>query len=189
MSSWFFLVCVFHLFFPAVLPTVATLPSALYCERFFSLGASWCSRFSRCCHLIFDLASLFKEEGWVRRLSQSPKLGGRNSAVRILGLRCCAQHTLVAKRFVGLAVDPQAMQQDGQLPSHHRSFLPILASALQRGPECGAHFAPSSFLDRDLLPLSLVIIQNAASSPQVKVTETRVADLYRRVGRDCVSRC
>jgi len=37
--------------------------------------------------------------------------------------------------------------------------------------------------------LSLVIIENAASSPQVKVTETRVADLYRRVGRDCVSKC
>ena len=39
------------------------------------------------------------------------------------------------------------------------------------------------------LCLSLVIIQNAANSPQVKVTETRVADLYRRVGRDCVSKC
>ena len=27
------------------------------------------------------------------------------------------------------------------------------------------------------------------SALEVKVTETRVADLYRRVGRDCVSKC
>jgi hypothetical protein len=37
------------------------------------------SRFSRCCHLIIDLASIFRREEWARRLSQSPKLGGRNS--------------------------------------------------------------------------------------------------------------
>src|SRR5437660_5342599 len=44
-------------FFSAELLTVATLPSALFDERVFSLGASWCSRFSRCCHLIVDLPS------------------------------------------------------------------------------------------------------------------------------------
>src|ERR1019366_5354937 len=74
------------------------------------------------------LASVFKRESWDRRLSQSPELGGRNSAVRILGLRCCGQYALVAERLIDLAAHPQSMKQYRQVP-RHRSFLRILASA------------------------------------------------------------
>ena len=40
--------------------SVAILPSALFRERC-SLGAVGCTRFSRCCYLIFDLCSLFSK--------------------------------------------------------------------------------------------------------------------------------
>jgi hypothetical protein len=42
---------------------VATLPSALSCERFIRSVQVGCSRFSRCCHLIFDLFHLAIEVG------------------------------------------------------------------------------------------------------------------------------
>ena len=34
-----------------------------------------CSRFSRCCHLLVDLSSIFVDRSWARPLTQSPKLG------------------------------------------------------------------------------------------------------------------
>jgi hypothetical protein len=56
-SFWYLLVTLFVL---RRVATVATLPSALFDERFGALGASWCSRFSRCCHLFVDLGSISK---------------------------------------------------------------------------------------------------------------------------------
>ena len=54
-SSWFWLVIVV---FPAAVATVATLPSALFGERLDRSVQVGCSRFSRCCHLIIDLAPI-----------------------------------------------------------------------------------------------------------------------------------
>jgi hypothetical protein len=49
-------------FSPSRAATVATLPSALFVERFVRSVQVGCSRFSRCCHLIVDLASIYKME-------------------------------------------------------------------------------------------------------------------------------
>jgi hypothetical protein len=46
-------------FLSAELPTVATLPSALFIERFVRSAQVGCSRFSQCCHLFVDLGSIF----------------------------------------------------------------------------------------------------------------------------------
>src|SRR6266849_10235691 len=61
-------------FFASRAATVATLPSALFDERFVRSVQVGCSRFSRCCHLIIDLSSISRWK-WARRLSQSPELG------------------------------------------------------------------------------------------------------------------
>jgi hypothetical protein len=60
---------------PAPQSTVATLPSALLCERFLRSVQVGCSRFSWCCHLIIDLWFHHHDRTWARRLTQSPKLG------------------------------------------------------------------------------------------------------------------
>jgi hypothetical protein len=58
----FVLVLVGHaVFFPAEFASVATLPSALFDERFLVRSVQvGCSRFSRCCHLFIDLGSISK---------------------------------------------------------------------------------------------------------------------------------
>jgi hypothetical protein len=61
-------------FFSGQVATVATLPSALFVERF-SLGASWVFSFQPV--LPPDFRPLFhlSDESWARRLTQSPELG------------------------------------------------------------------------------------------------------------------
>ena len=55
-SFWYLLVT---LFLSSRVATVATLPSALFDERFLVRSVQvGCSRFSRCCHLIIDLSSI-----------------------------------------------------------------------------------------------------------------------------------
>ncbi len=49
-------------FLRRVATTVATLPSALFSERFVRSVQVGCSRFSRCCHLIIDLPSISATE-------------------------------------------------------------------------------------------------------------------------------
>ena len=64
-------------FLPGRVATVATLPSALFAERFASLGASWVFSFQPVlppdCRPRFHL----QDESWARRLTQSPELGFR----------------------------------------------------------------------------------------------------------------
>ena len=58
----FVLVFVGQGFFSAESATVATLPSALFDERFCRSVQVGCSRFSRCCHLIIDLSFHLEHE-------------------------------------------------------------------------------------------------------------------------------
>jgi hypothetical protein len=51
-------------------PSIRTLD-----ERFLRSVQVGCSRFSRCCHLIFDLSFHLNDESRARPLTQSPKLG------------------------------------------------------------------------------------------------------------------
>src|SRR5208282_6120005 len=77
-----------------------------------------CSRFSRCCHLIIDLASISPME-----VGPGDRRSHRNSALgfcfsfrrRVWLLALCGRRhrSLVTQRFVNLSADPQAMQQDG----------------------------------------------------------------------------
>jgi hypothetical protein len=53
----------------------ATLPSALFEDRYFRSVPVGCSRFSRCCHLIIDLGFISRDGTWARRLTPSPELG------------------------------------------------------------------------------------------------------------------
>ena len=131
-SSCFLLVT---LFFPShSRATVATLPSALFDERFlFRSVQVGCSRYSRCCHLIVDL-SFHLRRTWARPLTQSPKLGlGLLFFLpkKILTL-CGRRHRFlvtIPQRFVNLSTHPQPMQQHRQLSCrrNHCSLLPILA--------------------------------------------------------------
>ena len=70
--------CPIQRFFPKLLsryyncrhPSIRTLD-----ERFIRSVQVGCSRFSRCCHLIFDLSFPLDDGSWARRLTQSPELG------------------------------------------------------------------------------------------------------------------
>jgi hypothetical protein len=64
-----------HFFSPGRAATVATLPSALFDERFVRSVQVGCSRFSRCCHLIVGLNFHLHDGRWARRLTQSPEPG------------------------------------------------------------------------------------------------------------------
>src|SRR5882762_8065596 len=56
--------------------TVATLPSALFVERFCALGASWVFSFQPVLPPDFrPPVPLFRNGSWARRLTQSPELG------------------------------------------------------------------------------------------------------------------
>src|SRR5438046_995051 len=62
-------------FFSAELPTVATLPSALFDERVFSLGASWVFSFQPVLPPDCRPSRPIRDGSWARRLTQSPELG------------------------------------------------------------------------------------------------------------------
>jgi hypothetical protein len=76
-SFWYVLVT---LFLPSRVATVATLPSALFDERF-SLGASWVFSFQPVLPPVYRpvyRSRFHLEDGsWARRLTQSPELGFR----------------------------------------------------------------------------------------------------------------
>jgi hypothetical protein len=57
--------------------TVATLPSALFDERFGSLGASWVFSFQPVLPPDYRPRFHLEDESWARRLTQSPELGFR----------------------------------------------------------------------------------------------------------------
>src|SRR5258708_7018249 len=61
-------------FLPAERPTVATLPSALFVERFCSLGASWVFSFQPVLPPDYRPLSISRRN-WARPLTQSPELG------------------------------------------------------------------------------------------------------------------
>src|ERR1700686_960787 len=64
-----------HLFFSSRVATVATLPSALFDERFGSLGASWVFSFQPVLPPDYRPRFHLQDERWARRLTQSPELG------------------------------------------------------------------------------------------------------------------
>jgi hypothetical protein len=65
-----------NVFSPAEFATVATLPSALFDERF-SLGASWVFSFQPVLPPDYRPRFHLQDESWARRLTQSPELGFR----------------------------------------------------------------------------------------------------------------
>jgi len=72
-SFWYLLVT---RFLPRRVATVATLPSALFNERF-SLGASWVFSFQPVLPPDYRPRFHLEDESWARRLTQSPELGFR----------------------------------------------------------------------------------------------------------------
>ena len=73
-SFWYLLVT---LFVPRRVAPVATLPSALFDERFGSLGASWVFSFQPVLPSVYRPRFHLEDESWARRLTQSPELGFR----------------------------------------------------------------------------------------------------------------
>jgi len=73
-SFWTLLVT---LFLPCRVATVATLPSALFDERFGSLGASWVFSFQPVLPPVYRPRFHLEDGNWARRLTQSPELGFR----------------------------------------------------------------------------------------------------------------
>jgi hypothetical protein len=73
-SFWYLLVTLFH---SSRVATVATLPSALFDERFGSLGASWVFSFQPVLPPDYRPRFHLEDESWARRLTQSPELGFR----------------------------------------------------------------------------------------------------------------
>src|SRR5216684_2336588 len=125
-------------FFFGRVATVATLPSALLVERFYSLGASWAFSFQPV--LPPDYRPPVPSLGW--------KLGQAIDAVTetrlwalcllpnwIPPLGCCRHgFAVVARRFVDFSAHPQSVQQDGQLScgGDHGSFLPVLPATFSQ---------------------------------------------------------
>jgi len=122
-------------------PSIRTLD-----ERFIRSVQVGCSRFSRCCHLIFDLSfHLYDGVGpGVRRSHRNSalKLWASSLCFLVLGSKLGSKlrrgrqrdFSLVAQWFVSFSTDPQPMQQHRQLSRHrdHRSFLPILSPSLRQ---------------------------------------------------------
>ena len=73
-SIWYWLIT---LFLSRRVATVATLPSALFDERFGSLGASWVFSFQPVLPSVYRPRFHLEDESWARRLTQSPDLGFR----------------------------------------------------------------------------------------------------------------
>src|SRR5450755_803299 len=100
--------------------TVATLPSALFVERFCSLGASWVFSFQPVLPPVCRPLVPSMRWKWARPLTQSPELGAWAFVFflpgKILTL-CCRRHCCrgtVAQRFVRFSAHPQPMQQNRQ---------------------------------------------------------------------------
>jgi hypothetical protein len=93
MSSWFFLVFVRHLVLPSRAATVATLPSALFGERFGRSVQVGCSRFSRCGHLFIDLPPISKME-----VGPGVWRSHRNSALGFVLLSICRNYAAAGSR-------------------------------------------------------------------------------------------
>jgi hypothetical protein len=116
-------------------PSIRTLGER--CIRSVQVG---CSRFSRCCYLISDLASPSRESGpglGRSHLNSAVELGCRAQTLFLPGFSLCRwAHRLpaVAQRFVHLAAYPQSMQQHRQLARdrYHRSFLGVFPSSLRQ---------------------------------------------------------
>jgi hypothetical protein len=64
-----------NVFSPRRVTTVATLPSALFKERFCSLGASWVFSFQPVLPPDYRPRLHLSDGSWARRLTQSPELG------------------------------------------------------------------------------------------------------------------
>ena len=95
---------------------VATLPSALFDERFGSLGASWVFWFQPVLPAVYRPRFHLEDESWARRLTQSPELGFRlwlsqrvlvyaaAGIARCFGLRtksarfACRKHKMLSQR-------------------------------------------------------------------------------------------
>ena len=69
--------CLATLFLSGRVATVATLPSALFEERFASLGASWVFSFQPVLPPVYRPRFHLQDESWARRLTQSAELGFR----------------------------------------------------------------------------------------------------------------
>ena len=107
------------MFFSHRVATVATLPSALFIERFCSLGASWVFSFQSVLPPDYRPFVHPLDEKWARRLTQSPKLGfgllfflSRNASwfYAAAGMRSLLA---VVQRFVDFSTHPKVMQQHG----------------------------------------------------------------------------
>jgi hypothetical protein len=75
-GDWFWYLLV-TLFLSGRGATVATLPSALFAERFGSLGASWVFSFQPVLPPVYRPRFHLEDGSWARRLTQSPELGFR----------------------------------------------------------------------------------------------------------------
>ena len=156
---------IFFLFSQAA--PVAILLSALFSERY-SLGASGCSRFSRCCYLISVLSSHLFGGSWAPGVSRShldsaAELGcsDRNSKPRPASP---SDYCAVVRTPLRLPTTDGAVPPAFELPrpplASWRSFLLALQASvpisadhclLQKVPECSALPAPSWFADTGLL--------------------------------------
>ena len=56
----------------------ATLPSALFEDRYFRSVPVGCSRFSRCCHLIIDLGSISRDGSWGQTIDAVTRTRGES---------------------------------------------------------------------------------------------------------------
>src|SRR6266849_9603723 len=156
-------------FFFGRVATVATLPSPLLVERFYSLGASWAFSFQPV--LPPDYRPPVPSLGW--------KLGQAIDAVTetrlwalcllpnwIPPLGCCLRGCCAAVRrllrspTVGAARRPAFVRWRSRLVSSRasRHVQPVSGPSAadrcrrQTGPECDVLPAPAAFADRDLLP-------------------------------------
>ena len=100
-----------------VATTVATLPSALFVERFVRSVPVGCSRFSRCCHLLVDLSAIFVDGVGqaIDAVTGTRRLCVLFSLPKNVLTLCGRRHRdrmAVAQRFVDFSTHPQPMQQD-----------------------------------------------------------------------------
>src|SRR6266550_2763028 len=138
-------------------------------QRVFSLGASWCSRFSRCCHLIVDLPShpRWKLGQAINAVTGTRRLGfvlpiGSTTRLPVAWPDCyCAAVHKPPHLPTGDAATPLTFERWPRWLVSFRFSLharptsgPSVAGRyrLQTAPECGVHPAPAASADTDLLP-------------------------------------
>src|SRR5712671_2827774 len=123
-------------FFSRRVATVATLPSALFSERFVALGASWVFSFQPV--LPPDYRPLFcltTEVGQAINAVTGTRLWALLFLSKNVLTLCRRRHrslVAIAQGFVDFSAHPQTMQQDRQLSrrSNHGSLLSVLPAAL-----------------------------------------------------------